>query len=516
MDWLVYLSAALLSVVFISFLRHLPLVRSNEDEEDIMSSLPTAGVRPTEWFSRSRAILRSITQSAKTTSDGYKLYCQSRNLPFRINIFGIGPVVVIPPKQFDILNKSEKEIRAFPAQMEVMQPRYMLGDRDEALFKNAIQFEVVRKHMNRDVSFFTPNTADELEHVFRHSLDLTSKTPVDLSVWDACLKIIGRTANRTFIGLPLCRDDTLLEHSTEYAKIVFQGATLISVLPSFLKPVVGPLIGRAAQGHATSCMRILKPHVEKRLLDRSQGNKVPNDALQWMIDQSAKSHSGETSTKVITQRLLILQLVSIYTTTYALTNIIVNIYGSEFRDEFVAGLRSECDRVSQQYDGLSSREAVEQLYRVDSTVRESLRISPFSVLAPFRFLPPDTGLDLGDIHLPPNSRLGVPFQAVHHDPNNYDDPLKFDAFRFSREFEGGMSRAGQKATVDIDPSFLTFGYGRHVCPGRWYTSQTLKQTLAYLIQHYDVELLEKPESTTSILNTILPPIKSKIRIKSRG
>ncbi|GAW10674.1 hypothetical protein ANO14919_000080 [Xylariales sp. No.14919] len=518
MSWYYYLLSVVVGVVVCSLLRK----NGERDERESTASLPVIGVDSAQFLSWARASVRSIVSSADIASRGYFEVCKKFERPFVMPSFGIGPIVVLSPSQFEVLNRSENEVMAFPAQMEVMQPRYMMGDRDLSLFRNAIQFDVVRRHMTKDTGFFAPNTADELVNVFRHSLKLERDDWQVLDIWDTCLKIIGRTANRTFIGLPLCRDENLLEQSTLYAKTVFQGATMITALPPFLRPFLGPLIGLTAKKYATRCMEILEPYVQDRLLIQlqQQKEKIPNDALQWMIEESVKG-AGETSASVIAQRLLILQLVSTYTTTYALTNIIVNLYGSNSRADFIAGLRSECDQVAARYDGLSTKEAIDQLYRVDSAVRESLRVSPFAVIAPLRMTSRDGILDMGNgIQLSPGTRLGIPFQAVHYDDRFYDNPLDYDAFRFSRGFEGFHDNKTQTATQQLTPnvneSFLTFGYGRHVCPGRWYTAQTLKQVLAYIVQNHDVELVGKPTPSRSILNTILPPLGSAMRIRRRN
>ncbi|KAI1778088.1 cytochrome P450 [Hypoxylon cercidicola] len=494
--------------------------RSGQRDKDKSAvSLPIIGVDFTQYLPWTRASVRSITSSNDTASRGYREVCKKDEKPFLMPSFGIGSIVVLNPSSFDILNKSENDVMAFPAQMEVMQPRYMMGDRTLSLFKNAIQFDVVRRHMTKDVSFFTPNTADELANVFKHSLKLEQDDWRVLTIWDTCLKIIGRTANRTFIGLPLCRNETLLEQSTLYAKTVFQGATLITALPPLLRPLLGPIIGLTAKKYASNCMRILEPYVKDRLILHQEKDKIPNDALQWMIEESVKGHSGEASARTIAHRLLILQMVSTYTTTYALVNIIINIYGSDSRADILAGLRSECDRVAEAHHGLTTKEAINQLYRVDSAVRESLRVSPFAVIAPLRMTALDKVLDLDGVSLPPGTRLGVPFQAVHHDERFYEKPLEYDAFRFSREFEGlhdyKLRAAQQQLAVNTSESFLTFGYGRHVCPGRWYTAQTLKQALAYIVQNHDVELVGKPAQSKSMLNTILPPFGSTMRIRRR-
>ncbi|RYO75688.1 hypothetical protein DL766_007064 [Monosporascus sp. MC13-8B] len=395
-----------------------------------------------------------------------------------------------------------------------------MGDPDYGLFKNAIQFDVVRKHMQKDYGFFAASTAEELDDVFRHLLGVDSVLWKPVNVWDTCLKAISRTANRALIGLPLCRNETLLEQSSLYAKMVFQGATLIGALPSFLRPLLGPIVGLTSKRYGASCREILVPYVEEILNEwhTKKGVSMPNDGLQWMIEQCEKGGRTTVEADTIAQRLLILQLVSIYTTAYALTNIIINLYSSKQKDIFVAGIREECNRVSREHGGLSTGEAIDKLYRADSAVRESMRISPFSIIAPIRIVSPGKSLILGNgIVLPPGTRVSAPFQGVHHDSRHYENPLQYDAFRFSRKFEGpsdaGPHAGERELNVTVSKSFLTFGYGKHVCPGRWYTSQTLKQALVYLVQNYEIEFIGEREEPEAFLNAVMPPMKTQIKVR---
>lgn len=243
--------------------------------------------------------------------------------------------------------------------------------------------------------------------------------------------------------------------------------------------------------------------------------------LQWLIKECVKAGSSQMDPSRIAQRLLILNMVSIYTTSYVFTNCVLDLYGTESRDDFVTGLREECDRVSHEYNGLSAKEAIDKLYRIDSSVRESMRVSCFGIVSLPRTVASCEGLELGkDIRIPAGVRMGVPSQAIHLDDHYYDDPLIFDAFRFSRPHEGtkGAGRQGpkQELSVSISESFLTYGYGKHACPGRWFASQMMKIALAHVISNYEVECVgEKPEKK-ALLNMILPPTNAQIRVRRRA
>ncbi|KAI0403199.1 hypothetical protein F4802DRAFT_572720 [Xylaria palmicola] len=89
-----------------------------------------------------------------------------------------------------------------------------------------------------------------------------------------------------------------------------------------------------------------------------------------------------------------MQVVSTCTTAYALTNII-NVCGSNYRADFVTGLRSECDQVADR-SRLSANEDINQLHRVNSTVCDSLQVSPFAVIAPLKMTSRDKILNMVD------------------------------------------------------------------------------------------------------------------------
>ncbi|KAM4056180.1 cytochrome p450 [Hirsutella rhossiliensis] len=508
----------LLFVVGLWALATLRLSKPSKQAE-FWASFPTAGVSSGVFFPWSLAAFRSITASADMATEGYNKFCKKRDIPFALPSTGVGAIVALPPSQLHVLNKSEKHVIAAEAQSESIQPKYMIGDRE--LYENSIHFDIVRKHMTKDVGFFAAGTAEELDAAFRDCWGADSQNWTTVGAWDTLSRAVARAVNRAYVGLPLCRNETLLEQSRLYANAVYMGSALITAMPKCTRPALGPLIALPAKRYLAGCKRVLVPLVEERLRrwdGGKAGEKMPDDALQWMVERCAKVGPGQMEPAGIAQRLLILNLVSIYTTSYAFTNCVLDLHGSESRDDFVAGLRRECDGVAAELDGLVTGKAIDKLFRVDSAVRESMRISCFGIISLPRIVGPGQALDLGsDIKIPPGVRLGIPSQAIHRDASYYDDPLRYDAFRFSRDFESpdgaGRQAAGQKRSVDVSSSFLTYGFGKHACPGRWFASQLMKQALAYIVQNYEVECVGKTQEKKALLNMIMPPVSAKIRVR---
>lgn len=217
---------------------------------------------------------------------------------------------------------------------------------------------------------------------------------------------------------------------------------------------------------------------------------------------------------------------------YVFAHSVFDLYSSPSSKDFVKGLEEECEDVLAQHHGLSTREAVESLFRIDSAVRESMRISDVGVTTLPRDVISDF-VDLGDgVRIPPGVRMVFPTQSMHLDSRYHEDPLRYNAFRFSHKFEGQkQSQVEQRQhqgeepykpqsderelLTSVGPSFLAFGYGRHACPGRWFVAQTIKQALAYVVSNYDVEMTGKPVQRKALLNMMVPPTGTQMRIRRK-
>ena len=169
---------------------------------------------------------------------------------------------------------------------------------------------------------------------------------------------------------------------------------------------------------------------------------------------------------------------------------------------------------------LSTKAAVDRLFRVDSAIRESIRLSDVAMTALARDVV-SSKLDLGNgIQVPRGVRIVFPTQAIHRGPRYYEDPLHFDPFRFSRRFEGaadpiGRRASGQESITSITDSFLAFGHGKHACPGRWFAAQTMKQALATILLNFDVEVVRKPAKRQVLLNMMVLATDVRLRIRRK-
>lgn len=118
------------------------------------------------------------------------------------------------------------------------------------------------------------------------------------------------------------------------------------------------------------------------LSTRTNSLTAQTDALQWLVEDCIKTGDPkQLDPEVISFRLVTLNMVAIHTTGMTITNVILDLYSSADADAFVAGIREECARVLKQHNGMWSKQAINELYRIDSTIRESMRKSDLSPVA---------------------------------------------------------------------------------------------------------------------------------------
>jgi len=175
--------------------------------------------------------------------------------------------------------------------------------------------------------------------------------------------------------------------------------------------------------------------------------------------------------------------------------------------EYLAPLREEVEETTE-CEGWT-KAALDKMHKMDSFIKESQRLHPptncktcliqctmIQILTMWttgvmtrRALADYTFSD--GTKIPAGSTLSVSTTHGHLNPETYEDPMKFDGFRFIKmkehaEAEGLTDRKFDMVTTSLQS--LAFGHGRHVCPGRFFAAAEIKMMLAYIIITYDTKL----------------------------
>lgn len=163
-----------------------------------------------------------------------------------------------------------------------------------------------------------------------------------------------------------------------------------------------------------------------------------------------------------------------------------------------------------------------RMEKLDSVFCESARLNTLTAVGLRRMVVAKDGLTTpSGVHIPCGNFCAAPSLAVLTDAKKYSSLESFDPFRFvdlRREVNSGerlpdhveRSRMSFPATSN---DYLAFGNRRQACPGRFFAAAEMKLILAYVLLHYDFEMLPKRPSDTWVGILRIPSPSAKIRVK---
>ncbi|KAG8267663.1 hypothetical protein J6590_047247 [Homalodisca vitripennis] len=138
-------------------------------------------------------------------------------------------------------------------------------------------------------------------------------------------------------------------------------------------------------------------------------------------------------------------------------------------------LRQEIDEVLANYDNKITYQALQDMTYMDQVINETLRMYaslPFLTrVCTEKYQVPGTDLVIDE-----GVRVNIPMYSIHHDPDIYPDPYKFDPDRFSEESSRGRHHY----------AFLPFGEGPRICIGMRFGKLQVKIGLAAILSRYEL------------------------------
>ncbi|KAF5327947.1 hypothetical protein D9758_016776 [Tetrapyrgos nigripes] len=456
-----------------------------------LSKIPTIG--PAGFLSSWFAGVKFVKNARALIQEGYDKF---HGRPFKIRMPDQWIVVATGTDLLnDIRKAGDDELSFDEATDDLIQARYTVGPE---LLKSRYHLNVVRGSLTRSIQSTFAEVRDEIQEAFQDEVPL-SKEWTSVPAYDTIMRIVCRTTNRLFVGLPLCREPDWIDLNIQFTIDVFKSAAIINLFPEILKPIIGNLLAPIRRSRARA-MKHLKPIIEDRLERIQQGEEVmQNDVLTWLLDPSVNPGGEFRSVKDLTMRILNLNMAAIHTTSMAFTNTI--FYLCVQPSSVVAELRKEIEDVIDEYGW--SKLAMGQMRKLDSFMKETVRMVGFGAtnidrktLKPFTFSDGTT--------LPTGTRIVVPQWAWHHDERHFTKPDTFEPFRFSDMRSNNANGSNfesfkhQMATPDED--YIFFGTGRHACPGRFFAVNELKTLCAHVLLNYDICLEEKHKRDPGSVN----------------
>ena len=175
--------------------------------------------------------------------------------------------------------------------------------------------------------------------------------------------------------------------------------------------------------------------------DSPLGKDEPFDLLQWSIHRALESGDPvEIDTVMICKRFAIVCFAAIHTTSLTSTNLILDLIAADKDFNTIAKLREEIVEVQRHNKGKWDKPSLSKLVLMDSAIRESQRMHSAGSWALHRKVKAKNGLIMPDgLRAPYGADLAIAGYHVQRDESIYDDPNKFDPFRFARSREASAN-----------------------------------------------------------------------------
>ncbi|KXS95580.1 hypothetical protein AC578_3267 [Pseudocercospora eumusae] len=517
-------SLTLLTLLILTILVTQVSIRISREREDI----PWVGLKNKRIFPKLRACLAELSAGRGPVNEGYEKYSK-HGKPFITPALRWSAIVLPPSSSAWAAQQPESVLSGNKNLKDVMGPEYLLHGPNA---DSVLDFSVIRRDLTRQIIKLSDQVLEETKHAFDEKLGIDGDEWKDFSSVKLLSYVSFRAANRIFVGLPLCRDagyekDVMRWTSCFGISTIIMGFLLPKVLHSTLMPMVS-IPARFMQWWAT---RHLRPKIQERLTmleagDQANGKMLDdaerlNDMLQWIIDtNSQKQDPRELQPANIAGKMLLFNIFATATTSTMAAVVLSDILAYEKAADLLSELREEADRQMPLVE--HDPTAVRSMTKLDSVIRESLRFNPMAAQGMVREVVAPGGVTTPEgLHLAQGSHVQCIVGPMQRDVDIFGpsadeyDPLRHHRHAQDNGLSQGENVQKQKAAVQINHQFLSWGLGRHACPGRFFAVHVIKLMLGYLLVHYDIQSFDKKPEVYEIGEARVPSDKQMIKVKRR-
>ncbi|XP_055637675.1 probable cytochrome P450 6a13 [Toxorhynchites rutilus septentrionalis] len=224
----------------------------------------------------------------------------------------------------------------------------------------------------------------------------------------------------------------------------------------------------------------VKDTVEHRERHKIERNDFMNLLIKLKnmepLDEGCTNNSGTLTLEEISAQAFVFFLAGFETSSTAMSYC---LYELALNQELQEKARKDVFESLRKH-GAMTYEAVQDMHYVDNCISESLRkYPPVSELT--RSISKDYKVPNTNMVLQKGLTMIVPVYGIHHDPEHYPNPEKYDPDRFSPE-----------EVAKRNPyCFLPFGEGPRVCIGTRFGQMQARVGMAYMLNNFRFTLSDK-------------------------
>lgn len=425
---------------------------------------------------------------------GYEQYSK-KGLAFRYYEGFDTPLYVMPPSHFASVRRSPDSVcHSIPANEANLVLHPFLGeDSDDVV-------PLVRTSITKSINALIPTLIREIASSLsiyvpsppsaKHPLVIENGiTWSPTNIHTATLPAIGRVISRVLLGKKYSSDPEFTILISDFAQgIVFQ-AFLLRLLPRWLCFQIAPLFNTTRRlkkiqayirDDVVDLIRAFKSKTGEKKEEKEE-TKEGDELLilpmlvDYVLNQPRyASYTEDQLVWSIMGRVLAIAFATIDTTILTLTHVMHDLLAHPFAS-YASPILSQAAEVKATNGGEWSVKSLGELSKLDSFVKEVQRLRPIGYILSKRRVMKEEGavfvsgagplevpgysgsLSGPEIFVPQGNHLIMPTWGLHSDDEVYEDAETFKGFRFAGD------RVASSQPTD---RFLSFGHGRHACPGR--------------------------------------------------
>ncbi|KAI8934908.1 hypothetical protein NX059_008578 [Plenodomus lindquistii] len=462
------LQTAAIAVLIFALCAYLPRLKVNSQLAKLPSLYASMGEEHRQAFLKS---------SRNMYKEGYKKF---KKEAYRLVSDSGETHVVVPQKFLPELKKLPDDVLSFPKAVDEM----MVRKYTNLLTESSIIAHPIKTDLTPSLPRLNPMICEQTDACLREYMPPCSDW-TEVKINKTLMDIITKVSGRMFVGPELSEDPSYLEAASNYTVDLVKAVSKLKKMRPWLRPFLAPRTPeiRVLRERELEAQGYFKPLIEERTKAKKEDPnwQPPDDMLQSMLNQM----TGKLSLAMIARAQLGLTFAAIHTTTLTSTNVIFTLASTP---EYIEPLREEIRSAMADNGGKITTQALKQLVKLDSYMKEVARLYPPEYTSFSRRVVKGITLSNGQ-YIPPGVLLEIPLHEISQDPANWPNGDVFDGFRHYKLRAGGSATDhARNQFVTSNEQSLNFGYGRHACPGRFFASNEIKMLLARLILEYDVKM----------------------------
>ncbi|KAE8423731.1 ent-kaurene oxidase [Aspergillus pseudocaelatus] len=451
-------------------------IASRQDLDDLKA--PVIGYN-NPWEPNMFVRLRFIRRSRSILREGYHQY---KHYMFKVRRVGTDILVVSSQYMGELQHLTKDATGSVPPLVKDYPGEWVHGT---PFLRSTLQNLVLQQNLTPNLPAMIPTMVKEMNAAVESELG-AQKDWTKVDIQPIIARIITRITGQIFLGEVEGSNEEWLDATIHYTENMFLTGWVLRFFPRFMCPLVVILLPSYYRllRNVHSARRVIGRIVSERRAMEAQGTpeyRKPADVLQWMMN-AATGEQAEPND--LAQRMLLLSVTSIHTTTLTMTQ---TIYDLCAHPEYFEPVRNEVVEALRRHRGWN-KSTLTDMSKTDSLLKETQRFSPIFLLTWNRITDRPVTLSNG-LYLPAGTRVAVPSNEILQDPAKVPgiDPSVYDAFRYSRirEDQGHPGNAQKYLMAKTDLDNLAFGYGKFACPGRFYAVNEMKMIFARMLLCYE-------------------------------